>query len=496
MIKNVYKMTNLQNLRTYRKILYFCIILMMINGIAAGADRDVIVGFKKPVDQSDDDFIHGHGGKVKKDFHIINAISAKIPEENIETMKKDPRIAYIEEEKKYNVTDEYTNSWGVQHINSKPVHDQNIAGAGVNVTILDTGIITNHEDLINNYKGGYDFVNNDPDPWDDNCLTQLKTCHGTHVAGIVAAENNGIGVVGVAPSANLYAVKVLHASGSGDTSWIISGLQWAADNHMNVAQMSFGGPDSQALHDAIISAYNSGVLLVASAGNTYGGAVEYPAAYTDSVIAVSATGSTDQIASSSAIGPEIELAAPGVNIYSTVEGGYGYLSGTSMAAPHVSGVAALIYSTNFNDANGDGAYDNKDVRLLLHNAKDLGITGRDNTFGYGLVDAQMAVFGVPEPTIIELTLKRVSKDPTKDAQKVDLLQEDYSVDIHNINLSKVTMKVYKDGIYQKRLSKEFKFSKKRNDINFDLMLDGASEVIFIPYGKIGSIGYVTIKKQV
>lgn len=490
----LYQMTNVQN---YRKALYFCIILILINGfinIAAAADRNVIIGFKKPVNSSDNIFIQNHGGKLKKDFHLVPAIAASISDSNITELKKDPRIAYIEDEQIYNATGEYTNSWGVQHINSKPVHDQNITGAGVKVAILDTGIDYNHEDLKDNYKGGYNFVAipNNADPWDDNCLTQANTCHGTHVAGIVAAERNGIGVVGVAPNASLYAVKVLSVYGSGDTSVIISGLQWAVDNHMDIASMSFAGPDSQALNDSILSAYNSGILLVAAAGNT-GGFVTYPAAY-DSVIAVSSTDSSDHNASDSARGPKVELAAPGVNIYSTISictapkvctSSYGYESGTSMAAPHVTGVAALIYSTGVND--------NKAVRLMLHNAKDLGVVGRDDIFGYGLVDAYKAVFGVPAPNpSIYLTLKRMNKSPIGDTQNVNLSQGNYSVNITNVNLTEVDMKVYENGVLQKKQSRNMGFSPKKTYINFNLIVND-SNIVFTPYGKKGSIGYVTIK---
>ncbi len=491
----LYQMMN--HIQNYRKILYFCIIIILINGIAS-ADRNVIIGFKKPVGDLEDEFVEDHGGKIKEDFRLIPAIAASLPETNITKMKKDPRIAYIEEEKLYKITDEYTNSWGVQHINSKPVHDQLITGAGIKVAILDTGIDYYHEDLANNYKGGYNFVANNTDPWDDNCLTQFKNCHGTHVAGIIGAKNNGIGVVGVAPNASLYAVKVLSVYGDGQTSHIISGLQWAVDNHMNIASMSFGGSDdSQALHDAVDNAYNSGVLLIASAGNT-GGFVTYPAAY-DSVIAVSATDSSDLNASFSATGTKVELAAPGVNIYSTINGSYGFKSGTSMSAPHVTGVAALIYSTAFQDVNGDGVNNNSDVRMLLDtNAKDLGPVGRDDIFGYGLVDAYTAVFGIPAPTppppvsTISLTLKRLNATPAKDAQNVNLLRGNYSINIHNINLTEVVMKIYENG--KKSLIKDFEFSKKRNDVNFNLTVNNAT-IVFIPYGKIGSIGYVAINKN-
>lgn len=489
--KNVYQMMNLQ---TYRKVLFFCIILMMMSGIAAGADRDVIIGFKKTVGPSEDDFIRGHGGAVKKEFHIISAISAKVPEENIENMKKDSRVKYIVNDSIFKVADEYTASWGVQHINSQFVHDQNIKGSGIKIAVLDTGIDYNHVDLNANFKGGVSFVLDqygnviNPDGLDDS-----YDSHGTHVAGIIAADDNGIGVIGVAPDASLYAVKVLDGAGFSTASWIISGIEWAMDKGSNIITMSLESTeDNTAVFEAVNVAYNSGILLVAAGGNTYGGSINYPAAY-DSVIAVTATDMNDQKASFSPIDPKIEIAAPGMDIYSTIiNNGYGYRSGTSMAAPHVTGVAALIYSTNFNDLNRDGKYDNKDVRLLLHNTKDLGIIGRDDTFGYGLVDAQMAVLGIVSKPIINLTL-RVNNGPTKDAQSVNLSQGRYSVNIHNINLSKVIVKVYKNGIYQKRLYHEFEFSPKRNDVNFNLIVNDVFEVVFIPHGKKGSMGYVTIK---
>lgn len=498
MTKYLYQMMNFM---TYRKVLYFCIVLMMISGIAAGSDRGVIVGFKKPVDRSDDDFINGHGGKVEKNFRVINAASAKIPEENIEIMKKDPRVEYIINDTVFQAADEYASSWGVQHINSQLVHNQNINGSGVKIAVLDTGIDYNHEDLMNNYKGGIGFVqdfngNVNPSNFDDS-----YNSHGTHVAGTIAAENNGIGVIGVAPKAHIYAVKVLDGGGFGMASWIISGIEWAIGNGSNIISMSLTSTENNtAVLDAVNAAYNSGILLVAAAGNTNGGSVTYPAAY-DAVIAVTATDVNDQKATFSPIGPKIEVAAPGVNIYSTIRTGsgsggnnYGSMRGTSMATPHVAGMAALIYSTNFNDVNGDGFYNNKDVRLLLHNTKDLGITGRDDTFGYGLVDAQMAVFGtVPELPTFNLTLKIVKKDPVKGEQRVNLSKGNYSVNIHNINLKKVVMKVYKNGIDQKSLYQEFKLKHKNNDVNFDLIIDNESEVVFIPYGKKGSIGHVEIK---
>jgi subtilisin len=353
-----------------------------------------------------------------------------------------------------------------------------------------------------NYKDGYDFVYNDSDPIDYNG-------HGTHVAGIIAAKNNGVGVVGVAPNSSIYAVSVLSPYGDGLTSWIISGIEWAVEKNMTIASMSFTcnpNPyyecDDPALHAALDNAYNSGLLLVASGGNTNGGEVRYPAAY-DSVIAVTATDQNDNYTSFDPTGPKIELAAPGVNVLSTVPtgtcvmcdpSGYKYASGTSMAAPHVAGVAALILSSNFRDANGDGVKNNSDVRMLLHNAKDLGIPGRDATYGYGLVDASMAVLGISGYTDIDLTLKVTKKPGDTDSQKVSLTQGYYSITIHNTNLSKVYMEIYENDKIRKDLSSRFNFNH-TDEINFNLKVySSVFDIVFKPYGSPGSTGNVTIKR--
>ena len=157
------------------------------------------------------------------------------------------------------------------------------------MAILDTGIDYTHEDLDGNYRGGYDFVFGDDDPFDDS-----RNSHGTHVAGIIAAEKNGIGVVGVAPEAEIYAVKVLDGAGFGTEDWIIAGIEWAVSNGVDVINMSLTGPDRQGLREACEQARNAGILLVAAGGNSLagGGPVKYPAAY-NSVIAVTGTDALD-----------------------------------------------------------------------------------------------------------------------------------------------------------------------------------------------------------
>jgi subtilisin len=460
------------------------------------SQRDVIIGFHQMPVASEKALIHSEGGVVKHDYHLIPAVSASLPEQAVDNMRKNPRIAYIEDDVilTMTTTDEYWNSWGVSHIGSEMVHKIGIDGAGVKVAVIDTGMDYTHEDLDDNYKGGYDFVFSDPDPFDDS-----YNSHGTHVAGIIAAERNGIGVVGVAPDASLYAVKVLSGSGHGLASWVIAGIEWAVDNDMDIATMSLStSKDSQSLRDACQNASDAGVLLVAAAGNTNGGNVTYPAMY-DSVIAVTATNLSDQQASFSSIGPEVELAAPGVDIMSTTrgDGSYGYLSGTSQAAPHVAGTAALIISSNLPDINGDGMVNNEDVRLQLRStAQDLGDSGKDDIYGYGLVDVQAAVFtthGIQTLTLIT----RTSGSPTDDVKDVSLSDALYRVTILNSGLSKVKMKVFEGGIVRDDLSSSYHFNgKNTQEVTFNLDVRGTTfDVTFLPKGKPTAFAYIIISKN-
>ena len=261
--------------------------------------------------------------------------------------------------------------WGVMRVNAPAAWDYT-AGKGVKVAVIDTGIDYTHPDLAANYKGGYNAVDPAAAPLDDQG-------HGTHVAGTIAGVKNLAGVAGVAPAADLYAVKVLDKNGSGQYSWIMAGIEWAVQNKMHVINMSLGGGGyMEAMHNVIKAAKAAGVTIVCAAGND-SGAVNYPAKYPES-IAVSASDSSDKIASFSSRGPELALIAPGVNIYSTRKGGgYHNLSGTSMACPHAAGLAAL--------AVGAGAKGPDAVRAALTGAarKLPGLGANDQ--GAGIVDA-------------------------------------------------------------------------------------------------------------
>jgi len=267
--------------------------------------------------------------------------------------------------------------WGIDRIDADLAWTTS-SGSGIKVAIIDTGIDTGHPDLTANIKGGVNTIKSWVGYNDDNG-------HGTHVAGIVAALNNDYGVVGVGPQIDLYAVKALDRRGSGYLSDVIEGLDWAIQNNMQVVNMSLGTTsDIQSFSEAVQRVNSAGIVQVAAAGND-GKAVNYPAAYPE-VIAVSATDQTDTIASWSSRGAEIDLAAPGVSIYSTYKNSaYKTLSGTSMASPHVAGAAALVLTVceTCNPAEVQ--------QRLESTAEDLGISGKDNLYGSGLVDVQKAV---------------------------------------------------------------------------------------------------------
>jgi len=395
------------NIKKVSKQLFLIATIVSFTKATLIADELVIIGFSKKPGKAEKTLIKNIGGEIRYTYNILPAISAKIPKEGVEILRNNPLVKYIEKDKavmsinpnflnsprkinRYLNQDislqpkkisrsldvEYQNSWGVTHIKSKIAHDKQITGKGVKIAILDTGIDYNHKDLKDNYKGGYNFIHNDNDPFDDGWNT-----HGTHIAGIIAARKNGIGVVGVAPEASIYAVKVLDGSGFGMLSGIVAGIEWSINNDMDIANISIAGTDSIILRTAFEASEKAGLLIVAAAGNSYGNLASYPASY-ESVIAVTSTDATDKLSFFSPIDSVVEIAAPGLEIKSTSgDNKYSILSGTSQSTAFVSGVAALVLSSGITDVR----------KKLQISALDLGEEGRDDKFGYGLVDANNAV---------------------------------------------------------------------------------------------------------
>jgi subtilisin family serine protease len=357
--------------------------------------RKIVVFEEGLSDDAQQELIAGLGGKVVERLDIINGLAVLLPQGS--TVEK-KGILRVEDDAVVSVLEE-TPDWGVIRIDAQKAWTSS-TGSAVEVAIIDTGIDQDHPDLAGNIQGGKNFVKKrgtiNPNAWDDD------NGHGTHVAGIVAAVDNEIGVVGVAPGAYLYGVKVLDRRGSGYVSDVIAGIDWAVfTKGVDVINMSLGTTsDIQSFHDAVDTAYAAGIVVVAAAGNSgdtnSDNDVNYPARYS-SVIAVAATDSADQRAYWSSDGPEVELAAPGVYVRSTYKGGgYSTLSGTSMAAPHIAGVAALVKATAVRAPyDADGVWDPAEIRAVLAaTADDRGPDGRDRYYGYGLVDAEEAVTGV------------------------------------------------------------------------------------------------------
>ncbi|WP_394739109.1 S8 family peptidase [Natronococcus roseus] len=328
------------------------------------------------------------------DFDRIGkAIVGTFPDEAVDGLENNPNVRYVEDDQRAMALQ--TTPWGVDRVGGDLVHDAGETGSDGSIAIVDTGVQVDHESL--DVAGGEAFgttCNSCQEPYGDD------NGHGTHCAGTAVAPDNDTGVVGVSLQSELYAVKVLDSLGSGDFGDVAAGVEWAADQGIDVISLSLGGPTPvQALEDACQYAVDQGSLVVAAAGNDgCCDSVGYPATY-DSVVAVSSTNQDDEISSFSSRGPEVDIAAPGSDIYSTYTGGdYDTLSGTSMACPHVAGAAAYLM--------GDGMENTEAREQLFETAEDVGLSGNEQ--GHGLLDAETAILEDAEPPEPELSVSTSS----------------------------------------------------------------------------------------
>lgn len=398
-----------------KKVRIFFTVIIII-GIVAPAfgrtneDMDrIMIGFEPAGSKQNIlDVIKKYNGEVLEEIPAINAIVVNVPSKLRIALNSDMTLnkyaRYIEDDAIISIPPDeitmapvnsiqltpddplYANLWGIRMIQANYTWNVTTGNKNTIVAVIDTGVDYNHEDLSAvNASLGWDFVNNDADPMDDNG-------HGTHVAGTVAATiNNGKGVVGVAPGITIMPLKVLDSNGSGRISDIANAITYAADHGARILSMSFGSWfPSKAMEDATkYAVYTKGTLAFAAAGNDGLQLNTYPAAY-NWILAVAAVGYDGNRAAYSNHGAFVDIAAPGGSndgnqrhdILSTWPGNtYAYAAGTSMATPHASGVAALYWSYNPSLTNAQIG------NVLIKNADDKGAVGWDKYYGYGIIDA-------------------------------------------------------------------------------------------------------------
>jgi len=429
-----------------KKILFAVLVSFLIFGFAGTVfgqgpyvEDEIVVKFKSGVSEETIARINQrHGTSVfyvskQGKFRRLKVPAGKTVEELVDVYNKDPNVEYAEPNyiaHAFWVPNDplYPYQWNFYNdeyggINMESAWEVSTGDSSVVVAVIDTGVA--YEDYVEstrrgrsktivyeqapdlsetNFVPGYDFVNDDPHPNDDEG-------HGTHVTGTIAqSTNNNMGVAGIAFNTSIMPVKVLDSRGSGTYTDIADGIYFAANNGADVINMSLGGPNASiTLEEALAYAYNKGVTIVAAAGNDGSDTVSYPAAYNAYVIAVGATRYDETLAYYSNYGPDLDLVAPGgdTNVDQNGDGypdgilqqtfgntptdwGYYYYQGTSMATPHVAAVAALVI------ASGVTGPDN--VRKVLQStAKDLGAPGWDPVYGWGRVDAAAALGYAPEP---------------------------------------------------------------------------------------------------
>jgi thermitase len=333
-------------------------------------------------------------GNVARTIPALDLLTVKVPlgseQEAIARLNSLGEVAYAEPNYVVYALDVpndpyYVSQWSLPKI-YLPAAWNISQGNGTIIAILDTGIDLDHPDFNCTVSGGLSKLTtgynvlaplNPPD--DDNY-------HGTHVAGIAGAcTNNGLGVAGVAPQARLMPVKVLNNLGKGTYDGVAAGIIYAVDHGAKILNLSLGASTtSTTLANAVNYAYSKGALLIAASGNIGAPSIYYPAAY-ENVVAVGSTNPGDDLSTFSNYGAGLDLVAPGSSIYSTFIGDYGSLDGTSMATPHVAGLAGLIWSVAPNSTHNQ-------VRQMMQNtAQDLGTPGWDQYFGYGRINALQAL---------------------------------------------------------------------------------------------------------
>lgn len=396
-------------------LLLFAFLFLTVKNTSATsyAPEEIIVQFRPLVSSAVVERItQNKGARIKERLLLPRTFVLKVPagqEENLARIfSQNLLVSYAElnyQAQALEIPDDpyFGNQWGMSKVQGPEAWDISHGSVSANIAILDTGIDKDHEDLAAKVVARKNFTTavSDDDLYG----------HGTHVAGIAAAQTNNIkGVAGLGYEASLMSVKVLDDNGSGYYSWIVNGINWAADNGAKVINLSLGGSSgSTTLKNAIDYAWSKGVVLACAVGNSGNSSPTYPAYYTN-CLATAATDSHDQKASWSSYGRWVDVAAPGVNIYSTFPNhpykinkslNYDYGSGTSMSTPHVAGLAGLLFGYN-------PGLTNNQVRSAIETYAD-DIAGTGTYWSQGRINAYRSLLSftastttptpVPTPTM-------------------------------------------------------------------------------------------------
>lgn len=313
------------------------------------------------------------GGKFRRSIDKQRIVSARLSKKAYNALRQDSRVERVSADPRRYILAQST-PFGISMVQA----DQLIQSNKTNrkVCIIDTGYDLGHEDLPTDVTGQAN--NAQVGSWNND-----GHGHGTHVAGTIAGLDNSTGVVGVHPDMDLHIVKIFNDSGNWTSaSDLIAGIQQCEDAGANIVSMSLGGSSSSASEANAMQGFTDrGMMLIAAAGNDGNSSLSYPASY-DAVMSVAAVDSSSNVASFSQYNSQVEIAAPGVAVNSTLPGNtYAAWNGTSMATPHVSGVAALVWSFHT-------ACTNENIRKAINDtAQDRGAAGRDNFYGHGIVKA-------------------------------------------------------------------------------------------------------------
>ncbi|AZU64006.1 S8 family serine peptidase [Neobacillus mesonae] len=366
-------------------------------------DRELIVKFAPEVSSDERAAILGQVNAQEDsqlldgDFTIVKVPKGSDLKNIAKSLVKNKQVVLVEPNYKFTKTyipkePKFQKQWYLNKIQAPKAWDKTKGSSAITVAVIDDGVQQNHPELKGKMVKPYNAVTGG--------TQYTPQLHATHVAGIIAASFNKIGIAGIAPNVKIMPINVFSGEQATSDS-LVRAIIYAADHNADIINMSLGSPRySYPIEIAVNYAKSKGVLLIAAAGNDGSFLPEYPASY-DNVLSVSATAQDDQIAYFSNRGNYIDLAAPGVNIYSSISGSsYAYANGTSMAAPVVSGVAALVRSRNSFLSPGQVA------SILKKSTVDLGTKGWDYLYGYGRIDANKAVSNTSLP-ISSITVPKI-----------------------------------------------------------------------------------------